>query len=39
MVALGALLGKKIISRIDQQLFQNMTLVSAALVGLKLIFF
>ena len=39
MVALGALLGKKIVSRIDQQLFQNMTLVSAALVGFKLIFF
>lgn len=39
MVAIGAFLGKKIISKINQQLFQNITLVSAAAVGLKLIFF
>lgn len=39
MVAIGAFLGKKIISRINQQLFQNITLVSAAALGLKLIFF
>jgi hypothetical protein len=39
MVALGALIGKKIISLINQQLFQNITLVTAAVVGLKLIIF
>lgn len=39
MVAIGALIGRKIISRINQQLFQNITLFSAAVVGVKLIFF
>jgi len=39
MVAIGALIGKKIISKIDQQLFRNITLISTAAVGLKLIFF
>ena len=39
MVAVGAFIGKRIISRIDQHLFQNITLISAAAVGLKLIFF
>jgi len=39
MVAIGAILGKRIISRIDQKIFQNITLVSAAAVGLKLILF
>jgi uncharacterized membrane protein YfcA len=38
MVAIGAFIGKRIISRIDQGLFQNITLISAAAVGLKLIF-
>jgi len=33
------LIGKKIISKIDQQLFRNITLISTAAVGLKLIFF
>ena len=39
MVAIGALIGMKIISRINLQLFQNITLISAAAVGFKLIFF
>jgi uncharacterized membrane protein YfcA len=36
-VAIGALLGRKYISRINQELFQNITLVSAAAAGLNLV--
>lgn len=39
MVAIGALIGRRFISRINLRLFQNITLVSALAVGLKLIFF
>lgn len=36
-IAVGALIGKKIVSQINQQIFQNLTLISAGLVGTKLI--
>lgn len=36
-IALGAFAGKKVVTLIDQNLFQNLTLISAALVGIKLI--
>lgn len=36
-VALGAILGRRYITRINQQLFQNITLVSAAAAGLNLV--
>jgi len=36
-IALGAFAGKKVLSQIDQSLFQNLILISAALVGIKLI--
>ncbi|MBC7462667.1 MAG: sulfite exporter TauE/SafE family protein [Actinobacteria bacterium] len=36
-VAIGAMLGRKYISRINQQLFQNITLVSAAAAGINLV--
>lgn len=39
MVALGAVAGRKLISHIDQEVFQIITLASAAVVGLKLILF
>ena len=39
MVAIGALIGRRFISRINLRLFQNITLISALAVGLKLIFF
>lgn len=37
-VLLGTLLGKKILTRIDQRLFENLALTLAALAGLKLLF-
>ena len=37
-VAIGALLGRRYISRINQRLFQNITLFSAAAAGLNLVF-
>jgi hypothetical protein len=39
MVAIGALIGRRFIAKIDLRMFQNITLVSALAVGLKLIFF
>jgi hypothetical protein len=39
MVAIGALIGRRFIAKIDLRLFQNITLISALAVGLKLIFF
>ena len=36
-IAVGALIGKKIVSQINQKIFQNLTLISAGLVGIKLI--
>ena len=36
-VPLGALIGRKLVSRINQDLFQKITLVTAALAGLNLI--
>lgn len=36
-VPLGALVGRKIVSKINQELFQNLTLMMAALAGLNLI--
>lgn len=39
MVAIGAILGRRFIARIDLRMFQNITLISALAVGLKLIFF
>jgi uncharacterized membrane protein YfcA len=36
-VALGAMLGRKYIARINQHLFQNITLISAAAAGLNLV--
>jgi uncharacterized membrane protein YfcA len=36
-IAVGALIGKKIVSQINQKIFQNLTLISAGLVGMKLI--
>jgi len=38
-VAIGALIGRRFIAKIDLRMFQNITLVSALAVGLKLIFF
>ena len=37
LVPLGALLGRKVINKINQELFQNITLISAALAGLNLL--
>jgi uncharacterized membrane protein YfcA len=37
-IAVGALIGKKIVSQINQKIFQNLTLISAGLIGIKLIF-
>ncbi len=39
MVAIGALIGRRFIAKIDLRMFQNITLISALAVGLKLIFF
>ena len=38
MVPLGAMLGRKVINKLNLELFQNITLVSAALAGLNLLF-
>jgi uncharacterized membrane protein YfcA len=38
LVPLGALLGRKVINKINQELFQNITLISAALAGINLLF-
>lgn len=38
MVPLGAMFGRKVINKLNLQLFQNITLVSAALAGLNLLF-
>ena len=37
LVPLGALLGRKVINKINQELFQNITLISAALAGINLL--
>jgi hypothetical protein len=37
MVPLGAILGRKVINKLNLELFQNITLVSAALAGLNLL--
>jgi uncharacterized membrane protein YfcA len=37
MVPLGAMLGRKVINKLNLELFQNITLVSAALAGLNLL--
>lgn len=37
-IFLGAFLGKRVLEKIDQNLFQNVTLFSSFLVGLRLIF-
>ena len=37
LVPLGALLGRKVINKINQELFQKITLISAALAGLNLL--
>ena len=37
LVPLGALLGRKVIGKLNQELFQKITLVSAALAGLNLL--
>lgn len=38
MVPIGAMLGRKVINQLNQELFQNITLVSAVLAGLNLLF-
>jgi uncharacterized membrane protein YfcA len=37
LVPLGALLGRKVIGKLNQELFQKITLISAALAGLNLL--
>lgn len=38
MVAVGAFLGRKLVDKINQSLFQNLSLIFSAVVGLRLIF-
>ena len=37
-VPIGAIVGRKIVSKVDLELFQKITLVAAAVAGLNLIF-
>lgn len=38
LLPIGALLGRKLITKLNQELFQNITLISATLAGLNLLF-